>query len=180
MVGFLSFFPVFCLGHLRTEDSLSTIQAFVETHDAMSQSSRHLQDRIEPADLGQVQLISVRWLLSSSLAKNTATHTHTYRISATLSRLVVTSPRLTDHPAMRTDDGTGHAESVPLETKVAPPSVPTPAVLCVVSSGPRSIWLISGRRQAGEGLVLEFTLPRHLPSEYHILAFPLGLFAHDT
>lgn len=108
------------------------------------------------------------------------TDTHTYQRSEIPWRLVVTSPPLTDRQETRTDVGMGHAGSVPLGTKAPLPSVLTPSAPCVVSSGPRLILLTSGRRQAGEGSVLEFTHPRRLPSELHILAFLLGSFAHDN
>jgi len=80
-------------------------------------------------------------------------------------RLAATSPPSTDRLATRTEGGTGHAGSVPWETKVIQRSAPTPNAPYVASSRPLSIWLTSGRRPAGGGSVQEFTRPQRLPKQ---------------
>lgn len=92
---------------------------------------------------------------------------------------MATSPLSTDHRAMRTDDGMGHAGGVASETKVALPSVLIPNVPFAASPRLLMIWLTLGRRQAGEGSVLEFILPQRPPSSCHISAFPLRPFPYD-
>ena len=49
-----------CLGCSRLGNSLSTVQAFVETHHRVSESPRGLQDRGNTTERGQVQRIPVR------------------------------------------------------------------------------------------------------------------------
>ena len=44
--------------------SCSTVQAFVETHHRMSQSSGRLQDHTDATELGQIQCIPVRCVVT--------------------------------------------------------------------------------------------------------------------